>query len=127
MRLPAHFPTLLLICTLLVVQFMQTQLHMHLCLNPGEQEPAIHFAGAHHADVDGHHLPGDDEIELKAQDDTRHVTPFDNPLPALLAAFIVLLLLPVSPKTVPSAVHVIARPSRAWRLLPPAHAPPAHS
>ncbi len=127
MQFPSRFPTLLLICTLLVVQFLQTQMHLHLCLDPGEQESAIHVAVADHSDADDHHLAGDDEIELKTQGDTRPVTSFDNPLPALLAAFIVLLLLPVSPKTVPSPVHVIARPSRAWRLLPPAHAPPAHS
>lgn len=127
MQLTTRFPTLLLICTLLVVQFLQTQMHLHLCLDPGKQESAIHLAVAHHGDADGHHLPGDEEIELKTQDDTRPVAPFDNPLPALLAAFVVLLLLPLSPNTGPSPVHVIARPSRAWRFLPPAHAPPAHS
>jgi len=127
MQLSARSPTLLLICTLLVVQFLQTQMHLHLCLDPGEQESAIHHAVADHADASGHHLAGDDEIELKTQGDTRPVAPFDNPLPALLAAFVVLLLLPLAPNTVPSPAHVIARPSSAWRLLPPAHAPPAHS
>lgn len=127
MRLLPPSPALLLICTLLVVQFLQTQLHLHLCLDPGEQESAIHLADPGHADTVDHHLTGDDEIELKTQGDTRPVTPFDNPLPALLAAFVVLLFLPLSPNTFPSPVHVIARPSSAWRLLPPAHAPPAHS
>jgi len=127
MKFPSRSPTLLLICTLLVVQFLQTQMHLHLCLDPGEQESAIHLAVADYADAGDHHLVGDEEIELKAQDDTRPVTPFDNPLTAFLAAFVVLLFLPLSSKTVPSPAHVIARPSRAWRLLPPAHAPPAHS
>lgn len=124
----ARLPTLLLICTLLVVQLLQTQMHLHLCLDPGEQESAIHLAVADHAGVGEHHLlAGGEEIELKSQDDTRPVTPLDNPLPALLAAFVVLLLLPLASRTVPSPVHTTARPSRAWHLLPPAHAPPAHS
>ncbi len=127
MQLPSRLSSLLLICTLLMVQFLQTQMHLHLCLDPDRQESAIHVAVAGHADADGHHLTGDDEIELKTQGDTRPVTPFDNPLPALLAAFVVLLLLLLPSNPVPSPVHVIARPSRAWRLLPPAHAPPAHS
>lgn len=127
MQLPSRLSPLLLICTLLVAQFLQTQMHLHLCLDPGEQESAIHVAVAGHAGADDHHLTGGDEIELKTQGDTRPVAPFDNPLPALLAAFVVLLLLPLSPSSVPSPVHVIARPSRAWRLLPPAHAPPAYS
>lgn len=123
----ARLPILLLICTLLAVQFMQTQLHTHLCLNPGERESAIHLAGVDHAYVDGHHVADDTEIELKTQDDTRPATQFDNPMPALLAAFVVLLLLPLAPRIFPAPAHAIARPSRAWRLLPPANAPPAHS
>lgn len=127
MRPNARIPILLLICTFLAVQFMQTQLHMHLCLDPGERESAFHLASVDHADIGGHHVAGDAEIELKTQDDTRPATHFDNPLPALLAAFVVLLLLPLAPQIVPAPAHAIARPSRAWRLLPPAHAPPAHS
>ncbi|MFZ5699629.1 MAG: hypothetical protein ACOY9J_13125 [Pseudomonadota bacterium] len=125
---PAFSPwTLLLLCTLLAVQLLQTPLHMHLCLDAGQQESAIHLSGTDHAGESGHHVAGDQEIELKTQDDTRPATPFDNPLPALLAAFVFLLLLPQSSQTIPSPVTTIARPSRAWRLLPPAHAPPAHS
>lgn len=127
MRPTSSLPILLLICTFIAVQFLQTQLHMHLCLDPGEQESAIHLAVADHSGVGEHRLAGGEEIELKTQDDSRLVTPFDNPLPALLAAFVVLLLLPLASRTVPSPVHTAARPTRAWRLLPPAHAPPAHS
>jgi len=127
MRPTSSLPILLLICTFIAVQFLQTQLHMHLCLDPGERESAFHLASVDHADVDGHHVAGDAEIELKTQDNTRPVVHFDNPLPALLAAFVVLLLLPLAPQIVPAPAHAIARPSRAWRLLPPAHAPPAHS
>ena len=127
MRPMARLPILLFVCTLLAVQFMQTQLHMHLCLDPGERESAIHLAGVGHADLGGHHDAGDAEIELKVQDDTRPASHFDNPLPDLLAAFVVLLLLPLVPRIVPAPAHRIARPSHAWRLLPPAHAPPAHS
>lgn len=117
----------LLICTLLVVQFLQAQMHLHLCLDPGAQEAAIHVASADHAEAGDHHQAGDDEIELKAQGGTRPATPFDNPLPALLAAFVILLLLPLVTRVVPPAISATARPTRAWRLLPPAHAPPAHS
>lgn len=117
---------LLLLCTLLAVQF--APLHLHLCVDDGNKHgAALHFADVAHAPDAHPHDVDDREIELNSLGDLRLSAQYGDDLPALVFAVVFLFLVRHRLHAVPSWTLSVIRPARARHLLPPSHAPPAYS
>ncbi len=113
----------LLLCAILIARVAAP--HLHLCVDGDKHGgSALHLADAVHSPGTHPHDAADREIELKPVGDLRLTSPQDDNAPWILIAVVLLLIIRIQGSAPRVQFPGVPVSLRAYRLLPPSHAPP---